>query len=259
MSTNADMPEIRADELRDLSALADGTLDPARRAEVEARIAASPELSERYAREQRVVEMLHQARTHDRAPASLRARIAAQRPKCAVAARRRIGYAGGLVTALAVAALAIVLALPGGAPGAPSLSEAAAIAIRGPAMAAPPIDADQPGKLQTLFQGIYFPDWTKFHWRASGQRFDRIHGRAAITVYYDWKGHRIAYTIVGAPTLKTPNAEVRTLKGVDLRTLKIGGRTVVTWTESNHTCVLSATGVPAEKLQGLAAWEGSGA
>ena len=62
-------------ELADLSALADGTLDPSRRAAVEAHIAASPELSALYEREQRVVAALHQARSTDRAPASLRARI----------------------------------------------------------------------------------------------------------------------------------------------------------------------------------------
>ncbi len=259
MSANADMPDVSAEQLRDLSALADGTLDPGRRADVEARIAGSAELSALYVREQRVVEMLHHARETDRAPASLRARIEAQRPKRNVTVRRRIGYGGALATALAAAALAIVLALPGGAPGAPSLSEAAAIASRGPSMPAPPADADQPGKLDTLFQGIYFPDWTNFHWRASGQRADTIKGRKATTVYYDWKGHRIAYTIVGAPALKIPNAQVRSLKGVELSTLTIGGRLVVTWTEANHTCVLSATGVPVEKLQKLAAWEGSAA
>jgi len=259
MSANANTPEIKAEEMRDLSALADGSIDPARRDEVESRIAASPELSALYARERRIVELLHSARTTDRAPDALRARIAAQRPKRTVAARRRLSYGGGLVAALAVAALAIALLLPGGSPGAPSLGEAASLATRGPAMPAPPADADQPGKLETLFQGIYFPDWTNFHWRASGQRSDTINGRPVTTVYYDWKGHRIAYTIVGAPALKTPNAQVRTLKGVELRTLTIGGRVVVTWIEANHTCVLSATGVPVDKLQNLAAWEGSAA
>ncbi len=258
MPAHADMPEIRAEELRDLSALADGTLDPSRRAEVESRVAASPELSARYDRERRVVEMLHAAAATERAPASLRARIEAGRPKRTVAARRRIGYAGGLAAALAAAVLAIVLALPGGAPGAPSLSAAASLAVRGPAMAAPAVDADRPGRLQTLIEGIYFPDWSlRFHWRASGQRTDTINGRKAVTVYYNWKGHRLAYTIVGAPALKTPNAQMTTLRGVRLHTLTIGGRLVVTWQRDNHTCVLSATGVPAAKLQKLASWEGT--
>ena len=42
MSSSADTPELSPRELADLSALADGTLDSARRAEVQARITASP-------------------------------------------------------------------------------------------------------------------------------------------------------------------------------------------------------------------------
>ena len=77
-------------ELAELSALADGTLDPARRVEVEARIAASPELSALYERERRVVAALHQARATERAPDQLRARIEAARPTGTTVARRRI-------------------------------------------------------------------------------------------------------------------------------------------------------------------------
>ena len=47
---------------------------------VEARIAASPELSALYERERRVVDALHQARATERAPERLRARIEAARP-----------------------------------------------------------------------------------------------------------------------------------------------------------------------------------
>ena len=80
MSAHADSPEIKAEDLRDLSALADGSIDPTRRDAVEARIAASPELSALYAREARIVDVIHSARATDRAPDALRARIAAQRP-----------------------------------------------------------------------------------------------------------------------------------------------------------------------------------
>ncbi|MGB0094653.1 MAG: hypothetical protein WBP81_19235, partial [Solirubrobacteraceae bacterium] len=62
MSSSADTPEPGPRELADLSALADGTLDPARRAEVQARITASPELSALYGRERMVVERLREAR-----------------------------------------------------------------------------------------------------------------------------------------------------------------------------------------------------
>jgi hypothetical protein len=192
-----------------------------------------------------------------RAPAGLRHRIDAQRPKRSVAVRRRIGYGGALATALAAVVLALVLVLPGGTPGAPSVSQAARLAVLGPAAPAPAPDPATPAKLSTNIQDIYFPNWTtRFGWRATGARTDHIGGRPAVTVYYNWHGKRIAYTIVGAPALAVPTAQVTTLKGAEYRTLEMQGRLVVTWQRDGHTCVLSGNGVPASELQRLASWEG---
>lgn len=254
------MPEMKARELRELSALADGTLDPNRREEVAARIAASPELTALYERERRVVEMVRDAGLNVHAPAGLRARIEAQRPKRSVAARRRISYGGALAGALAAVVLALVLALPGGTPGAPSVSQAAAVALRGPALAPPAVDPRSPEKLTTNVGDVYFPNWTgRFGWRPSGQRTDTVNGRPAVTVYYDWRGRRLAYTIVGAPALKTPAAQVMVRHGEQYRTLTLHGRLIVTWRRDNHTCVLSGNGVDAAELQKLASWEGPAA
>jgi hypothetical protein len=256
MTSGADQTKPTAAELAELSALADGTLDPSRRAGIEARIAASPELSALYERERRVVGALHQARAADRAPERLRARIEAARPGRASAARRRIGYAGAVATALAVVALALVLALPSGTPGAPSVSEAAALAARGPAETAPAPDPTHPGRrLHRSVGDVYFPNWTsRFGWSAVGARIDKLNGRTAVTVYYKWKGETIAYTIVGAPALAQPPAQTVVLNGTELRTLALGGRLVVTWRRAGDTCVLSGTGVKAGELQTLAAW-----
>jgi hypothetical protein len=246
-------------ELAELSALADGSLDPARRADVSARIAASPELSALLEREQRVVELLYEARTETRAPAALRARIEAQRPRASVRARRRTVYTGSLAGALAAVVLALVLILPAGTPGSPSISQAAALANLGPAAAAPTRDSKEPQKLDTRVENLYFPNWgSSLHWRAVGQRSDKIAGRLAVTVYYTWRGKRVAYTIVGAPALNTPAATVRTLNGTQLHTLRLRGRLVVTWRRAGHTCVLSGPGVPAAVLQHLAAWKTHG-
>jgi hypothetical protein len=256
MHTPLDNPDLSARELADLSALADGTLDPTRRGEVEARIAASPELTALYERERRVVELMQEANSSIRAPAALRARIEASRPSRKVRARRRISYGGAIAAGLAAVVLALVLALPGGTPGAPSVSQAAGLAILGPVAVAPGPDGGTPGRLDKKVEGLYFPDWTqRLHWRASGQRTDRIDGRVAVTVYYTWGGKKVAYTIVSAPALKAPAAEVTTMQGVEYRTLKLNGRTVVTWQRNGHTCVLSATGVSAEDLRTLAAWK----
>lgn len=260
MSSQADNPTVSARELADLSALADGTIDPARRPEVEAHIAASPELSALYERERRVVQMLHHAAVTDRAPSGLRARIEAQRPKPAALARRRFGYAGALVGAVAAAALALALILPGGTPGAPSVSDAAALASKGANQPAPMPNPGEPkGSIGDGIQAVYFPNWQRqFNAVAVGQRTDGLGGRPAVTVYYRWQGKLVAYTIVGLPALSQPNATITQKNGVELRTLTLHGRTVVTWRRDGHTCVISGPGLSAPDLQRLAAWSAPG-
>jgi hypothetical protein len=234
-------------DIRDISALADGTLDPARREQVKARIAASPELTALYGRERSVVALLHEARARDRAPAALRERI--DRAGAAHARGRRKPapinrLLGGLV-ATAVVVVALVLLLPAGTPGAPSVSQAAALATRGATAPAPGADPDNPGHLGTNVENLYFPDWTsknKDGWKAVGERRDRVNGRTATTVFYTKGGATVAYTIVGAPVLKVPAGTVTLRAGVPYRTLVLGKRLVVTWRNHNHTCVLSAAG-----------------
>jgi hypothetical protein len=257
MPSPSDSPEISPQQLADLSALADGTLDTARRGEVADAIAASPELSALYERERAVVEVLHRARASDRAPEALRRRIERQRPHGRVRVRRRLAYGGSLAAALAAVVLAAVLILPAGSPGSPSVSQAAALAVRGPAQPAPAPDPAAPGaKLRQAVEEVYFPDWSRrFGWRAIGARSDEIGGRRAVTVYYERDGRQLAYTIVSAPALAAPAAPVRTLDGAQLRTLRLGGRLVVTWRRQDHTCVISAAAVPAGELQRLAAWQ----
>src|ERR1700722_8968870 len=101
-------------DTRDISALADGTLDPARREQVKAVIAASPELTALYERERSVVSLLHEARARQPAPQALRERI--DRAGAAHARGRRKPapinrLLGGLV-ATAVVVVALVLLLP---------------------------------------------------------------------------------------------------------------------------------------------------
>jgi anti-sigma factor RsiW len=256
MPSPADHTTPTTRELAELSALADGSLDPSRRASVEAQIAASPELSALYERERRVAGLLAQARASDRAPAGLRQRIETARPRQAKVARRRIAYAGGLVGVLAAAALAAVLLLPSSTPGSPSVSDAAALATLGVAQPGPPPDPAHPQDLlDTKVGAVYFPNWTKsFGMPAVGARTDELSGHKAVTVYYQWQDTQIAYTIVSGPVLPQPAAQTTVLHGTELRTLSQGGRVVVTWRQGGVTCVLSATKVPPGILQRLAAW-----
>ncbi len=152
--------------------------------------------------------------------------------------------------------LAAVLILPAGTLGGPSVSQAAALALR-PALAPPPApDPDDPrAQLGADVQGIYFPNWQSRGFRATGQRRDRIDGREATTVFYQWAGRRIGYTIVGSPPLRAPAGKVSWLNGTELRTLAVDGREVVTWRRDGHTCVLS--GASAGALQRMAASAGA--
>ena len=114
-------------------------------------------------------------------------------------------------------------------------------------------------KLARSVQDVYFPNWSRsLRWRAVGQRSDRLAGRPAVTVYYRQRGERLAYTIVGGPSLSQPVARVSYRNGVELRTLKLSGRLVVTWRRAGHTCVLSGTRIRASELQELAAWKAPG-
>lgn len=243
--------------LAELSALADGSLDPKRAGAVRELIARSPELSERYERERRAVDAVHSVRA-DRAPAHLRLRIDQRRN--AVSKRRpRVMYGGVLAAATAVVVVALVLLLPGGTPGSPSVSQAAALSMSGPTLGAPAASRYSRAILRQDVGEVYFPDWSRwFGWRADGQRVDHLGGQVAKTVYYTRAGKQIAYTILARPALPWPGAPARQVNGTVLQTFGTGGRLVVTWRRAGHTCVLSGRGVSPAELMRLAAWKAPG-
>jgi anti-sigma factor RsiW len=254
MPSPADNHQPSPRELAELSALADGTLDPARRDAVAEHVAASPQLRTLYDREQRVVRSLQAARRRDRAPAELRARIEAGRPSPATRVRRRAGYGAAFVGALAVIVLAFVLVLPAGTPGAPTFGEAAALGALAPSAPAPAPDPDAPAfRLGRNVEDVYFPNWaSRLHFYAVGERVDHIGRRLAVTVFYQRQGARVAYTIVAAPALNAPAANWIAFHGTEFQTLRLDRRNVVTWRRAGHTCILSAVSVPAGLLRTLA-------
>ena len=92
----------------ELAALADGSLAPERRAELDARIAASPELANLLAEQQRAVALARSAATEVEAPAALRARIEHGRPSRRPAPWRLVAVGSAVAV---VAAVVITLAV----------------------------------------------------------------------------------------------------------------------------------------------------
>ena len=78
-------------ELAELAALADGSLAPERRAAVEARVAADPELADRLAEQRRAIALAQSAAAEVEAPPALRARIE-RRPRARRAPMRRVAW-----------------------------------------------------------------------------------------------------------------------------------------------------------------------
>ena len=96
-------------EIAELAALADGSLSPDDRAALEARVAASSKLADQLAEQERAVGFARSAAAEVEAPASLRARVDAQRH-----ARRAPGRASrrlAVIGATALVGLAVVVGL----------------------------------------------------------------------------------------------------------------------------------------------------
>ena len=100
-------------EITELAALADGSLEPERRDALEARVAASSELADRLAEQQRAVALTQSVAEGVGAPAALRARVEAQRRSRRGRATPRLVLAGAATTAALVAAVAVAVSLLG--------------------------------------------------------------------------------------------------------------------------------------------------
>lgn len=232
-------------------------------------------------REQRVVELLTQARACTRAPAGLRARMPPPRPP-RLPARRRLGRLGadlGMVAASLVAIVVVgVILVTGGSSrnakrtGVLSLTRIAALAPEGPA---PAPDRAHPRRLlAAAVAGLHFPNWeAQGGWRASAVRSDRIAGRQVLTVYYRRSGQRLVYSIAAPPALPWA-AHGRRYVSIGSSAGRGGeryraapghgagggrsaesashGRATIVWWYRGHTCALSAVGLSDRALWQLA-------
>jgi hypothetical protein len=247
------------EQLADLARLADGTLPAERQAEVEAAVAASPELAQIVHAQAVTRDALNRMAAETGAPARLRAAV--ERGRAPRAPRRRFAPLRGALVAGTAAVLALVLVLPGVLSGSLSVTEAAAFAEKPPTQPAPAGVPGTPQLLRAEVDDVPFPNYAKkFGWKAVGARHDKSSGHDVTTIYYRKDGRTIAYSIVSGDALHRPSSARSTARGgKEYRILRADARTVVTWERGSHTCVLSASHVSPSELVALADWRGKGA
>ena len=220
----------------ELAALADGTLPAARRAELRARVGASPEQSTSLQGQRTALASLRSLEAVQ-APASLRRSIEGLASDAAPRQRRARARRGWLAGA--------------GAPHAPTTLQVARVTLEPATLASPAENPHAQGLLESAVEGVPFPYWGGAHgWQTAGARADRLDGRTIATVFYAARdGRRIGYAIVAGQALPTP-AGGRTVErgGVRFQVLDTTGATIVTWREAGHTCILAGRGVPADTL-----------
>lgn len=224
----------------------------------------TPLSDEELERARRGEQMIAAAVADTRAPLSLREAIEREREKPARPPApswrthwRRLAAGAGVALAVAVAAVVVAVGSGGDGSREPSLADVNAAARANPTKAAPESLGGTPPVLDANVGALDFPDWEKkFAWRATGARTDDLSGRSVRTVFYrNPKGARLGYSVVDGDVLRErPAGRVAWRGGEGYSVTRSGGRTVVTWTQLGHTCVIVAqSSVPESRLVDLAA------
>ena len=193
------------------------------------------------------------------APAELRAQVARERLHSAPRHRPRLQpgtlIAGGSALATLVV-VALVIALAPGSAGAPSVADAAGVALSAPTQPAPATDIGNPRFIGASVAGVRFPNYAyEASWRTVGGRSDTIARRRSQTVAYARGPVRVGYTIVdGRPLQAPPGARRADAAGTPVWVVRIDGALVVTWERDRHTCVLASRTATLPQMLRLVAW-----
>ncbi|HVP01300.1 MAG TPA: hypothetical protein VMT10_01915 [Solirubrobacteraceae bacterium] len=191
------------------------------------------------------------------APPHLRAAVARERLQHGPGGRRRAPRRALLALAACVAAGALAAAtLLGGSPAAPTLAQAAALALSPATQPAPGVDPRDGRYVARAVGAVRFPNYAyDAPWRAAGARSDTIAGRRAATVIYARGGERVGYTIVDGAPLRVP-ASVALVRfgGVDARVVRRGDTVAVVWRRGGHTCIVASRTAGLGRLLRFAAW-----
>jgi hypothetical protein len=202
-------------------------------------------------------EMIAAAMADVRAPQSLREGIEHQRSRAQAPFWRRHRLMAVAAGAAAVALIAGVTAVivENESPE-PALPELYATAEEPPNAAAPPAIGGTPPVLDAAVGALEFPDWReKFAWRAVGRRDSDLGDRGVTTVYYrNPEGTRLSYAVAdGRPLGGDPAGRRIEHRGDTYDVARNDRRTIVTWTQQGHTCVIVAPSeVPRSTLVDLA-------
>jgi hypothetical protein len=245
---------------RDLAAFADGSLPAARRGQVEQALSESPQLRSAVAAQRQVLRTIDAA-AGERAPSSLRARVAlAQPPPRRVGPSRLAGALGTVVVGAGAAAVVAVVVVVGGGTAAPTVAQASVLTSRAPqtAVAEPVVDQGTLPGVRAV--GLTYPDWEDhFGYRARGVRRDSFNGRLVTTVFYTRGASQVAYEIVsGSPLRQGGIASITRLNGVKLWSMATPAGRAVSWLRDGHMCILIGSNTSQSALQSLAAWREGG-
>jgi hypothetical protein len=260
-----DKPTYDEDDARLVTQLVDGSLTEADRRAAEELRARRPEVSSEVASEQRVVTELKSSGppVPDHLVTAVTQRVEARYGPAR--ARLRAGPERGRhgwhtwiaapAAALAVALVVVLLLLGvGSSSSGPSIVKAAQLAYAPATRPAPP--ARSARFLDLSYGGVTFPNYERpFGVVPSGERFDRLGGRPALTVFYRLKdGTRLSYTVFSGKAVPRPSeARAVLYDGVRLHVFRTGSRlAVVTLVRFGRTCVLAAP-TPKDLVLALAA------
>ena len=191
------------------------------------------------------------------APPRLRARIAEEELRDAPGGRRISRWvlipALGALAALVVMTIGLLMLGQGDAP---SVADAAGLALRAPTQPAPRNDPRDKHFLRAEIGGIRFPNYRyRTDWATAGARRDELSGRDTLTVVYSKGAERFGYTVVDGDPLEVPAGARRiAADGLRLAVLRHDGALVVTWRENGHTCVLAGRTANLDQLIAWANW-----
>ena len=190
-----------------------------------------------------ITSELRRAAVNERAPVGLRLEIDAMSAR---SARRRRPPRWAMIPAAGVLAaiiLALVLILPGGTPGGPTVAQAATLSAQRfaywtsqatPPKAISPTAEQSQGIVYTGFARVRYPT-ALGQWTYQSARDATLDGQRVLIVYYRHSGQGIAYVVTARPLLRDQKT--------GFTSPQVTGLTVVSWQESGHSCLLVSTQV----------------